>query len=252
MTARSAENATRWIYEGIWAVLVEWFRVPRQPPKLPAAEGEWIESFRPSEGFLRKLKLQFWIVLVAIDIAIFVAWLVVLFVIPWLGLLLAIPALLIAVVPDIIAYVAIHLRYDTTWYVMSDRSLRIRRGIWIVHETTITFENVQNVNLLQGPLEQCFGIANLAVETAGGGASHDAKSGQAASSHRGLIEGVSDAARIRDLILARVRRSRAAGLGDDALHELRELVPSANHTVWSTEHVAALREIRDAARAFAS
>jgi uncharacterized membrane protein YdbT with pleckstrin-like domain len=43
------------------------------------------------------------------------------------------------------AYIAIHLRYDTTWYVHGDRSLRIRRGIWVIHETTLTFENIQNV-----------------------------------------------------------------------------------------------------------
>ena len=63
-------------------------------------------------------------------------------------------------------YVALHLRYDTTWYVVTDRSLRIRRGIWVIEETTITFENVQNVSITQGPLERAFGIATLVVDTA--------------------------------------------------------------------------------------
>ena len=48
---------------------------------------------------------------------------------------------------------------------------RIRRGIWIIHETTITFENVQNVVVQQGPLQRWYGIANVLIETAGGGGS---------------------------------------------------------------------------------
>ena len=63
--------------------------------------------------------------------------------------------------PDVFAYVGIHLRYDTTWYVLTDRSLRIRRGILTIHETTISFENVQNVEVRQGPLQRYFGIADV-------------------------------------------------------------------------------------------
>ena len=151
--------------------------------------------------------------------------------------------LAVTFLPDVVAYVAIHLRYDSTWYVLSDRSLRIRRGIWTIHETTITFENVQDVTVHQGPLQRYFGIANVVVETAGGGGG-----GQEAGvpSHTGLIEGVEDAARIRDLIMARVRQSRAAGLGDEARETERTSHPAA--PVWTSEHVAVLREIREGLR----
>ena len=67
-----------------------------------------------------------------------------------LGVVLALPFLALMVLPDIFAYVGIHLRYDTTWYVLTDRSLRIRRGIMTIHETTISFENVQNVEVRRG------------------------------------------------------------------------------------------------------
>src|SRR5690606_13139102 len=108
--------------------------------------------------------------------------------------------------PDVVAYVAIHVRYDTTWYVMTDRSLRIRRGVWIIHETTITFENVQNVRVEQGPVQRHFGIANVVVETAG--APKLSQHGQSgAGANQGVIEGVVDAAGIRDRILARLRQS---------------------------------------------
>ncbi|MBM4089915.1 MAG: hypothetical protein FJ276_10905 [Planctomycetes bacterium] len=242
---QGSEELTRWVYQGIWSVLSHWFRVPKQPPTLPAYSHETIESFRPSVGFLRYLKLQFWFLLVLIDLLVLVVWLVILISSPMAGVILALPALVIAVVPDLIAYVAIHLRYDTTWYVVSDRSLRIRRGIWVIRETTITFENVQNVKVTQGPLQRWFGIGSVTVETAGGGqvapGGHGSHPG--AGSHQGLIEGIDNAERIRDMVLTKLRRSRSAGLGDERLEAVRA------EPVWRPDHLAVLRDIRDAARA---
>jgi len=247
-TTGRVEQASRWIYRGLWSVLVQWFRVPPQPPTLPVAPGETLAAFRPAEGFLRYLKFKFWVVLTLIDGAILIGWLIVTAASPLAGAVLALPALAVAVLPDVVAYIAIHLQYDTTWYVMSGRSLRIRRGIWTIHETTITFENVQNVEVNQGPLQRWFGIADVHVDTAGGGGKQAAGAGQGSpttAGHRGLIEGVADAARIRDLVLSRLRRSRSAGLGDE--HS------SASTTVgWTLDHVAVLREIRDLAQALAA
>jgi membrane protein YdbS with pleckstrin-like domain len=236
------EQASRWIYRGVWGVLVRWFRVPAKEPTLPLLPGETLEAFQPAEGFLRLLKLKFWILLVIIDLAIFIGWLVIMIASPIAGTILALPALALAVVPDIIAYIAIHLQYDTTWYVMTPRSLRIRRGIWVIHETTITFENVQDLKIHQGPVERFFGISNVLVETAGGGAPVGAENQPAAmSAHRGLIQGVADAPRIRDLILARLKQTRTAGLGDDP-----EPLPHQPATTWTPEHLTVLRQIRDA------
>lgn len=236
------ERASRWMYRGLWAGLVRWFQVPDRPPTLPVPPGESLESFRPAEGFLRYLKFFFWISLSVFDVALLAGWLMLTIAFPLAGALLALPVLFLAVVPDILAYIAIHLRYDSTWYVMTSRSLRIRRGIWLIHETTITFENVQNVEINQGPLQRYFGIADVHVDTAGGGGERGDKHGSLASAgHRGLIEGVGNAARIRDLILARLRQSKKAGLGDEPL--------AHDHTPgWTDQQVAMLREIRDLVR----
>lgn len=242
----SPQQAAEWLYHGIWRILAGWFRVPRQPPDLPARPGETIQRFHPSQGFLRYLKLWFWIGLTVVDIWFVAGWIVAFFVSPWLGLALTPVFFLVAILPDVLAYVAIHLRYDSTWYVLSERSLRIRRGIWTIHETTITFENVQDVKIHQGPVQRIYGIADVHVETAGGGGSQKGEGELGVPSHTGLIEGVDDAARIRDLIMARVRRSRAAGLGDEAREPReasRSMVPG-----WTAEHVVALREIRDGLR----
>ncbi len=166
------DAAAAWIYRGVWATIVSWFRVPADPPTLPAT-GEPVRSIRPAEGYLRYLKFLFWIALIPGDILPIVGWVAVSVALPILGLVLALPALALIVLPDVVAYVGIHLRYDTTWYVLTDRSLRIRRGILNIHETTISFENVQNVEVRQGPLQRYFGIADVLVTTAGGGvASH--------------------------------------------------------------------------------
>jgi membrane protein YdbS with pleckstrin-like domain len=236
------ERTSRRMYRGLWAVLVRWFKVPDAPPTLPVSPGETMESFRPADGFLRYLKFFFWIGLLVIDVALLVGWVVFAISFPRAGMILALPALFLAIAPDIVAYIAIHIRYDSTWYVMTGRSLRIRRGIWLIHETTITFENVQNVEIKQGPLQRYFGIADLHVDTAGGGGEKVGKHGNLVSAgHRGLVEGIGDAARIRDLILARLRLSKKAGLGD-------EPAPHFRANGWTDEHICVLREIRDLVR----
>lgn len=242
----SPQHAAEWLYHGIWRILTDWFVVPRQPPDLPAGPGVTIDRFHPSPGFLRYLKLWFWLGLIVIDGWLLIGWLASFWVSRWLGLVLAPVFFAVTVLPDVVAYVAIHLRYDSTWYVLSDRSLRIRRGIWTIHETTITFENVQDVKIHQGPVQRIYGISDVIVETAGGGGSKTSEGDFSVPSHTGLIEGVDDAARIRDLIMARVRRSRSTGLGDEAREHLREGHPVA--PVWTAEHVAVLRQIREGLR----
>lgn len=239
--SNASEAAARRTYAGVWVLLRTLMRVPSEPPTLPVGPSGRIEGFRPGEGWLRYLMFRFWILLLLIDGAILVGWIVVTVISPALGLLLAIPALIIAVLPDVVAYVAIHLRYDTTWYVLSDRSMRIRRGIATIHETTITFENVQNVAMRQGPLQRWFGIADLVVQSAGGGGATGPHGGVATGGHIGILEGLADASHVRGLILERARRSRGAGLGDEQsrAEKPRGLGPS---------HVSLLREIRDALR----
>lgn len=252
--SRHAERAADWIYQGLWGALASWFNVPRDPPTLPAAPGESLRTFKPSPRFLAYRKLYFWIGLSIIDVALTVGWIAILVVNPLVGGLLFPVYLVVAVVPDILAYIAIHLRYDTTWYVMSERSMRIRRGIWIIHETTITYENIQNVAVRQGPIERHFGIATLTVQTAGGGggggggahAGH-AAAGGAGGAHVGIIEGITDAPALRDAIMSRAERSRSTGLGDER-HAPSGGVPT-DALVLGPEHVRVLAEIRELVRA---
>jgi uncharacterized membrane protein YdbT with pleckstrin-like domain len=235
-------EASRWIYQGVWAVLVRWLRVSDAPPQLPAAEGEQVDTFQPAPGFLGYLKFQFWFWAVFISMFVFVPWLILAIAVPIVGLLLALPAALFVVLLNAVSYVALHLRFDTTWYIISERSLRIRRGIWVIHETTITYDNIQNIRVSQGPLQRYLGCTDLVVETAGGG--QNPQTAGMGLNH-GLIEGVENAHQIRDLISSRLRQSTTAGLGDD---EEDEPVHAMHTPAMSRQHIALLKQIRDAAR----
>ena len=235
------------VYRGVWAVMANLFKVPRTPPNLLALGDDEITSFRPSAGFLAYLKFQFWLFLLLVDGALFVFWVVLLFQQPLTAILLGPLFLIVGILPDIVAWFALRLRFDTTWYVMSGRSLRIRRGIWLIRETTVTFENVQNVEFKQGPLQRHFGVANLVVQTAGGGSAKP-QQGQT-NTHLGLVEGIDDARRIRDVIMSRVRRSRRAGLGDESPAEKHGAGPGPR---WTADHIEALRAIRDEVAALRS
>ena len=248
--SRQVDQAAAWIYQGLWASVVALFRVPPEPPTLPAA-GETVRSLRPAAGYLRYLKFFFWLAFIPGDILPAAGWIAVALVSPVLGLVLSLPFLFALVAPDIVAYVGIHLRYDTTWYVLTDRSLRIRRGILSIHETTISFENVQNVEVRQGPVQRYFEIADVIVTTAGGGARHSkGEPSTSTGAHVGILQGLADAQAVRDLILDRVKRSRSSGLGDERQGPVVR-APGLPAAALSPTHIEILREIRDVARRLA-
>ena len=99
------------------------------------------------------------------------------------------------------------------WYVVTDRSLRIRTGVWNVQELTMSFANLQQVAVTQGPVQRLLGLADVRVQSAGGGPERPGQK-QGESLHTGHFHGVEHATEIRDLIQERLRRFRETGLGD--------------------------------------
>ena len=150
------------------------------------------------------MKIYFWVAFAVIDVAILIGWLALYFHVPYVAWALLIPALVIAIVPDIIAYIAIHLRFDTIWYALSDRGVHIRRGIIVITEHTISLANVQNVSICRGPIEQLFGIGTLVVETAGASAGEEEMNSLTAG-NRVVMVGLGDVDETRKALMARVR-----------------------------------------------
>ncbi|MBU8896742.1 PH domain-containing protein [Corallococcus sp. H22C18031201] len=110
----------------------------------------------------------------------------------------------------------LRLDFELRWYMVTDRSLRVREGILHLREKTMTFANIQEVAISQGPVQRMLGIADVRVRSAGGGSRGPAheSGGATESAHEAYFRGVSDAAAIRDVIRDRVRQYRDTGLGD--------------------------------------
>lgn len=137
-------------------------------------------------------------------------------------------------------FAAVRLDWEMRWYVTTDRSLRIREGLGSVREMTLTFGNVQNVSVRQGPLQRLLGLADVVVQTAGGGGTRSSDPHeQGPSLHEGFLRGVDDAEAVRDVILERLRRLKDAGLGD----------PEDPEVESAAGELASAREVLEEARA---
>ena len=108
----------------------------------------------------------------------------------------------------------------------------------------MSFANIQQVEIRQGPVQRLLGLADVHVRSAGGGGdmAHAEGHGAEKSLHLGIFQGVDNAIEIRDLILERLRRFREAGLGDPEEGRAADAPSSA-----SVE--AAVRELLGEARA---
>ena len=146
-----------------------------------------------------------------------------------------------------VTYAIVRLDYEQRWYIVTDRSLRIRSGIGTVLESTMSFANLQQVAVTQGPVQRLLGLADVKVQSAGGGGEMSEAYHGEASLHSGVFHGVDDAEGIRDLILERLRKFRQAGLGDpDDPHSDTAETPG---TAAPTDAVSAAQELLAEARA---
>ena len=138
-------------------------------------------------------------------------------------------ALFFALIQLPFSWAVIRLEYDFRCYMVTDRSLRIRDGLTTVRETTLSFANVQQIRVEQGPVQRFLGLADVVVTSAGGGASPVSAPGQAKSdgaAHTARFRDVDNAEEIRHLIVERLRMVKDAGLGDrDDQHPAATMPP---------------------------
>ena len=108
----------------------------------------------------------------------------------------------------------VQLDFDKRWYIVTNRSLRIREGVATVREITFTFANIQNLSVSQGPIQRMLGIADLKVETAGGGSVAGHQHHPGLNLHTAYFRGINNAAEVKQLVADRMRGRRDSGLGD--------------------------------------
>lgn len=204
--------------------LLEFVRVP-PAPSAPAGDDD-VRIFRAAPNFFR-YRLARWVVTNVSAIFGVIAGVIFLRSIPerfndWrmMAIFTAIESIAIAIflIQALWTLALLRLDFEQRWYLVSDRSLRIREGIMRMHEKTMTFANIQHVSIQQGPLQRLLGIADLEVRTAGGGGGGGAnpKNPHESSNdlHVAYFRGVADAEYISETIRERLRRHADSGLGD--------------------------------------
>ena len=198
------------MYDWLKRLILPWLRIHDSEPHPPSGYDphEMLRIERADGGFLR-LRLLGWRLYAlawgcgvsVVSIALLVA--------DWRLSLLVVPLVAFAIVKAAILYVTMRLDYEMRWYVITDRSLLVREGVWNVQEITLTFANAQNVRITQGPLERWFGISTVEVETAGGASVEGMDTG-----HRASLRGLKNPQEVRSVILDLLKKQRTAGLGD--------------------------------------
>ena len=256
--------------------LQQWIRrllkVPPEPEP-PLGDPRSVRIFRAAQGFFR-YRLAAWVLNQAGAVVGLVFGLLFIGLLPeelpeavpgfvrsffgWIGWAWVLEALAIGafLLQLPFTFLLIVLDYRYRWYVTTDRSLRIREGIWRVQERTMSFVNVQNIGIRQGPLQRLFGIADLQVQTAGGGGQESGQKHEALGDnlHVGYFRGVDNADEIRDAVLAHLRRLRAGGTPDGGLGDADgppagEPATAAAEPAVAGDVLAAAREVLRQTRA---
>jgi len=233
------------VFEALKAIVLRLAKVPPEP-HAPAGSPGSIRIFRAAPNYW-KYVLVMW----ALTQAVFVVPLVALAAAaiqtrsPGVRAIMVLAAAVFAI-QFIVSIAAARLDFEMRWYIVTDRSLRIREGIFGVREMTLTYANVQNIAISQGPLQRLLGIADVVVRTAGGGAAaggHESR-GAGASMHSGVLRAVDNAEQVRDLILDRLRHLRDAGLGDPDDRHQHDGSGASSLRSAATDLLAAARALR--------
>ncbi len=144
----------------------------------------------------------------------------------WAMLVIVALVVLYSLFQTFFSYMAMRLDYELRWYKVSDRSLRIREGVGTVREMTMTFANIQNIEIVQGPIQRFFKIADLKVESAGGGgllaAPQTRNMQEIMGFHIAYFRGIDNAEEIRDIMRTRLEKIKTSGLGHEPLPESPE------------------------------
>jgi membrane protein YdbS with pleckstrin-like domain len=168
----------------------------------------------------------------------------------WVALALAAVIFFVAlhILAALFHLAVVRLNFEKRWYIVTDRSLRVREGVTTVREMTVNFANIQNISVSQGPLQRILGIFDLRVDTAGGGGATSAHGHNISQNlHTAWFRGIENANQVRELIQDRLRHLKDSGLGDH--EELRHAGSTPGIPVTSPDFIAALRSIHEEARA---
>ena len=201
------------LYEASTGAIFRLLKTPTEPPEAPAGSHDSVTVMRASPKFL-KYRLVLLAIGAVVALAVCGLFVIIAAVTGDAEALIA-PAILFpgVVVGTALGWIGIRIDYALRYYVLTDRSLRVRSGAFVLREQTLTYANVQNLDLHQGPIQRWLGISDLKIDVAGGGGAQHGKKG-IADTHGAKIAGVENAREIREQISELMRIHGGSGLGD--------------------------------------
>jgi membrane protein YdbS with pleckstrin-like domain len=147
-------------------LFVPLLKLKTEPPHLPEGSA-LVRSLRPSEAWFTWRALTAMFGLLGQVIGTGVGAIALVAKLGGLGWALAALLVLVEVVIVSFTLVATRVDYELRFFLVGDRSLRVTEGAIVRREVTLSYANVQNLEVTQGPLERLFGFQNLTVTTAG-------------------------------------------------------------------------------------
>ncbi len=253
------------MYEFLKKLVLKFLKVPPEPLD-PMGDVESLRVFRASYNYFR-YRFYLWLIKTFVGIIIMLVICGAAFggifaslsklhvtVAVVLGCLAVAAILIYTLAQTYLSYMVLRLDYELRWYKISDRSLRIREGVFRVKELTMTFANIQNLSISQGPIQRFFGIADLRVETAGGGGNAAIQNQQVemVNMHVAYFRGVDNAEEISELMRKRLKVLRDSGLGHNEESETaaEEISRETGQFGFSREFLGLLMEMKNEAGKF--
>lgn len=212
-------------------LFVPLLKLRTEPPHLPEGTS-LVRSLKPSEAWFTWRALSALFGLLGQVIGTAVGAIALITSLGRWGWVLATLLLLLEVAIIGFTLVATRVDYELRHFLVGDRSLRVSEGAITQREVTLSYANVQNLEVTQGPIERLFGFQNLTVTTAGADQTPGVE-----NSHSVTLVGLDDAQAVRTLIIDMLQKTKDPGLGDKLVTTERSSMPRG-----------VLHEVREAAR----
>ncbi len=190
-------------------LVVPLLKLSFEPPHLPEGS-HLVRHLRPSEAWLSYRYLQTLFGAFGQVVGTTAGAIALMLQLDEWGVVLAIALLVLQGASLAVAFVSARVDYELRHYLVGDRSVRVTSGVMIRNEATLSYANVQNVEVNQGPLERLFGFKSLTITTAGA----DAPGESVGTLHSVTLVGLPDAERVREQIMGMLRQHKDPGLGE--------------------------------------
>lgn len=93
--------------------------------------------------------------------------------------------------------------YQSIWYLFTNNEIITERGVWWRRKSTVPYNRITNIDVIQGPISRRFDLGKVRIQTAG----YSATGGGGAIAEASIF-GVKNFEEIRSFILDIVRRLR--------------------------------------------